>query len=834
MNILLVTHAVFLDRSRICTGNSVRAYFLCKGLVAAGHQVTFVYPAKLERFVGDRADEPEAGVRAVSFTDYDDFQRVLKQVNPDCVLVGYWESLDLLPGDISVPVIVDVVAPRVLEAMFEPGRPLDHDIRRMLDTYRKVDRFIVGTERQSHFLLPWLIMAGFDCRYNVPIDIVPISSCADEQSTLPRETGMTRFVSGGVSWPWRRTEDWFDALVETLQQAPAGTAKLSLFSGGYIYFGRGDGTAEKPDEADQNAVVEPHGLLSYGDMQEFLATRCHVGVELADRNVEREYSQSFRAMEFLTAGLPLICNDYLEIADLVREYDAGWIVSDLSEVPALVTGILGDQDTVQRKSRNARRLVNERFHYLQTIRPVLKFLEAPDKPGRGPALMVPVAAAAQMVAAAPPPAAPSFLSRQVTRLKRAAAPAARRFFRWMRTGKGEGDIVIVTRSDIFPTHHGAAVKIDRTAAALSELGRTVYLVTNDRRRYYVYRNGASTEAAFPSWVSMLAPPRRWVRKKTLASGIPFGDAFLYYALFDWSYIVRTVYLAMRHPISVFQAEFPAYARACVWGRRLFGGKVVLVEHNVEYQRLHDQTQGLSANTFNFLKTGEIHLCNLSDLVIAVSERDREKLVSDGVDARRVHYVPHGVDIAAFDAAAPLDVRSRHNIDTDETILIYHGTYQYPPNLESMQAMATRILPRLKARGLKVKVLALGNMPPKEPLHEDIIFTGIVPEVAPYLLAADIAVVPLLKGGGTRMKILDYFAARLPVVSTRKGIEGIPAEDGVEALIVDGADESFARAVAELIADRDKARKIGDNGRKYVNQIDWKEIAQRYVDLIESR
>jgi len=833
MNILLVTHAVFLDPTRISTGNSVRGYYLSKGLAAAGHNVVFAYPRELERFSSRIVERPEPGVRTAGFSDRNDFLRLLQQCEPDCILVGYWEMLELLPENIEVPVIVDVVAPRVLEAMFQSERTLDDDIRRMLTIYRRADRFLAGTERQRHFLLPWLIMAGFDCRYAVPVDVVPISTEVSDAAVEKRADAVLRFVSGGVSWPWRRTGVWFDALVDALHEAPSGSAKFALFAGEYIYGGQGDGTAGETAKPDRHAVVESHGLLSYGDMQAYLAAECDIGVELADRNVEREYSQSFRAMEFLRAGLPLICNDYLEIADSVREYDAGWVIGDLSQVPQLIADILADRDSVARKSRNAKRLVNERFHYLQTVEPILAFLASPGRPARRATSLLqpsyqggiaPASFAADMKAK---------LVRGFATLKRRAATAARRLTARLRGDTTGGDIVIVTRSDVFPTDHGAAVKIDRTAAGLSQLGRTVYLLTDDRRRYFIYRHGERSEAVFPGWLSALGLPRPLVRRRVIAKGVPAGDAFLYYPLCDWSYILRTLYLALKHPISVFQAEFPAYARACVWGRRLFGGKVIVVEHNVEYQRLRDQEAGLSPAGFEFLKAAEIRLCNLADVVIAVSERDRSQLIQDGVNAGRVHYVPHGVDLTAFDAAAPAEVRTQYGIDDDTALLVYHGTYQYPPNLEAMAAMAENVLPALQARGVKVKVLALGNHPPSRPLHDDIIFTGSVPQVAPYLRAADIAVVPLLKGGGTRMKILDYFAAALPVVSTDKGIEGIPAEDGVHARIVDSAGEVFARAVAELLADREKARRIGISGREYVERLDWKVIAQRYIELLET-
>ena len=59
---------------------------------------------------------------------------------------------------------------------------------------------------------------------------------------------------------------------------------------------------------------------------EDLLRRCHIGMELSEYNLKREYSLSFRSIEYLRCGLPVVCNDYLELAGHVRDYAAGWAV----------------------------------------------------------------------------------------------------------------------------------------------------------------------------------------------------------------------------------------------------------------------------------------------------------------------------------------------------------------------------------------------------------------------------------------------------------------------------------------------------------------------------
>jgi glycosyltransferase involved in cell wall biosynthesis len=81
-------------------------------------------------------------------------------------------------------------------------------------------------------------------------------------------------------------------------------------------------------------------------------------------------------------------------------------------------------------------------------------------------------------------------------------------------------------------------------------------------------------------------------------------------------------------------------------------------------------------------------------------------------------------------------------------------------------------------------------------------------------------------------MLDYFAARLPVVSTSKGVEGIPVRDGEEFVLAEQP-EQFAAAVERLLAQPAEARAMADRGRAFVEQLDWGAIARRHAALLDS-
>jgi len=169
---------------------------------------------------------------------------------------------------------------------------------------------------------------------------------------------------------------------------------------------------------------------------------------------------------------------------------------------------------------------------------------------------------------------------------------------------------------------------------------------------------------------------------------------------------------------------------------------------------------------------------------------------------------------------------------NDVLLVYHGTFSYPPNRQAIRVFAEELLPRLDSLGLRAHVLAVGRDAPASSPHERIHFSGSVSDVAPWLKAADLAVTPLLEGGGTRMKILDCFAARLAVISTSKGIEGIPIEPGRHALVIDDWQE-MAEAIVDLHRNDNKRKAMAEAGYAMAAELDWSEIARRYRALYSS-
>ncbi len=136
------------------------------------------------------------------------------------------------------------------------------------------------------------------------------------------------------------------------------------------------------------------------------------------------------------------------------------------------------------------------------------------------------------------------------------------------------------------------------------------------------------------------------------------------------------------------------------------------------------------------------------------------------------------------------------------VVLFQGHLGYPPNIDAAEWLSDAIVPLIRATDPATEVRLVGR--PGENvmrLHRPGVITvvGQVPSMEEELARATVAAVPLRYGSGTRVKILESFAHRVPVVSTSLGAEGLDVTDGVHLLLADDPNE-FAAATVRLLND----------------------------------
>ena len=257
--------------------------------------------------------------------------------------------------------------------------------------------------------------------------------------------------------------------------------------------------------------------------------------------------------------------------------------------------------------------------------------------------------------------------------------------------------------------------------------------------------------------------------------------------------------------------------------------VVLFEHNVEYQiwkRLAAIEQdplrrALFEVEWRKLRAQERATCLAADLTITVSDNDRDRLAELAPEADVVS-IPTGVDTSYFSPNAAAQLPGR---------LVFTGSMDWHPNEDAIVHFIDSILPHVRREIPGVSLSVVGRRPTERlrsiAERAGVLVTGTVDDVRPYIAEAEVYVVPLRAGGGTRLKIFEALAMAKPVVSTTVGAEGLGLTAGREFVAADDP-QDFARAVVTLLRDRARRRAFGRAGRRLVEeQYSWTQVAAAF-------
>ncbi|MCP4870273.1 MAG: hypothetical protein GY898_16330, partial [Proteobacteria bacterium] len=309
-----------------------------------------------------------------TFTETHELHGVLRAVDPDIVLVEALEEARRLP-DGRFTVILDMFAPRILEQQFQDAQD-EREAIRVLDALQRGDHFIFSNERQKYYHLPLLALAGVDCTERAG-GVVPIS-CPPELPAFSKPR-TTTFIAGGVFWPWADITDGLLSLLNTLEDA--GDGLIHLYGGEY---GIRSDTSKYADPRDRLPQAHPQlqfkGMVPIDELWRDYS-QASVAFDLMAPNPEREINLSFRQIDYLRCGLPIITSPRQVIADDLLAYGAGWVVEpdDTAGLVALVQTLLNEPETVAAASSAAQRLAADKYVWTETVGALGEYLGAPDR-----------------------------------------------------------------------------------------------------------------------------------------------------------------------------------------------------------------------------------------------------------------------------------------------------------------------------------------------------------------------------------------------------------------------------------------------------------------------
>ncbi len=387
------------------------------------------------------------------------------------------------------------------------------------------------------------------------------------------------------------------------------------------------------------------------------------------------------------------------------------------------------------------------------------------------------------------------------------------------------NVLFVSPYPICPPIHGGGVFMYQTVRELAKLTHLHLIVLLDHERERAPHAELDPICASTNYIARLVG-----RAKALGSTEPHAPREFRNRDLAWL-IHRTIYTKN---IDVLQLEYTVLGQYAGEFRR---SPSMLFEHDVYFQSIARRLpymNGLVERTearWEYLRSlrYELKLLPRMDRVQVCTRDNAEYLES---------FLP--------ELKGKIDEGYRAGIDTAEYTfkpsgrepftMLFLGSFRHLPNVEALQWFLKEVFPKIRVAEPRAKLVIVGSDPP--PRHslrdaEAIEMIGFVEDVREPLARYSVFVCPILAGSGIRVKLLEAFAAGIPVVSTRVGAEGLADVDGDVCSLADDATE-FAGHVVRLFHEPAAAEALSRRARAEVtSKRDMRVITGKLVQCYES-
>lgn len=216
-----------------------------------------------------------------------------------------------------------------------------------------------------------------------------------------------------------------------------------------------------------------------------------------------------------------------------------------------------------------------------------------------------------------------------------------------------------------------------------------------------------------------------------------------------------------------------------------------------------------------------------DSVIAVSKRDAAEL-AQRYALPVVEATDTGVDLDFFACNPP-----GPDPVPDGGTLVFTATMSWPANVEGIHYLLDEVWPVLLRSRPNLKATIIGRNPPASLAEKiadrglNVNLTGFVDDIRPHVAAADVYVIPLWVGSGTRIKAFEAMAMGRPVVSTSLGVEGLDVTADKHFLRADNTPD-FAASILSLLDDRARRTRIAAEARELMeDKFSWRVVARQF-------
>ncbi len=379
-------------------------------------------------------------------------------------------------------------------------------------------------------------------------------------------------------------------------------------------------------------------------------------------------------------------------------------------------------------------------------------------------------------------------------------------------------VLFVSPYPICPPVHGGGVFMYQTVRELARLSELHLIVLLD----YEKERGAHTE------LDQICASTEYIvrmegRQKAIGSMEPHAVREFRNRDLEWL-IHRQIYTKS---IDVLQLEYTVLAQYVGGFRRI---PSILFEHDVYFQSIARRLPFLLGAVEKITARWE-YLRSLRYELRQVPKADRVQVCSKDNAEYLESFLPElkGRVDAGYRAGIDTSLYDCRLEDREPFTMLFLGSFRHLPNQEALNWFAAKVFPKIQAAEPRARLVVIGSDPPPRhslPANENIELVGFVEDIREPLKRYSVFLCPILSGSGVRVKLLEAFAAGIPVVSTRLGAEGLADQDGAICALADDPD-LFAQRTLALLENPEQAQAMARRAREeVVEKRDMRRMTER--------
>jgi glycosyltransferase involved in cell wall biosynthesis len=382
-------------------------------------------------------------------------------------------------------------------------------------------------------------------------------------------------------------------------------------------------------------------------------------------------------------------------------------------------------------------------------------------------------------------------------------------------------VLFVSPYPICPPVHGGAVFMYQTVREMARLCDLHLIVLLDHA--HEREPHAELEQICGSVEYFVRMPGK---QKAIGSIVPFAVREFRNPDLEWM-IQRKIY---QNRIDVLQLEYTVLGQYAGGFQHI---PSIVFEHDVYFQSVARRLPFIRG-AFPRIRARWEYLRALRYELRMLQKVDRVQVCSEDNAAYIASFLPalSGRIDAGFRAGIDTSLYPFTDDGREPFTILFLGSFRHMPNHEALYWFAERVFPKVRAKEPRARLIVIGSDPPPRhslPDSEAIELKGFVEDVLEPLGRYALFVCPILSGSGVRVKLLESFAAGIPVVSTRLGAEGLASKDRDICALADDPD-SFADRVLELLENPAAAAAMAGRARRdVVEKRDMRAMTQRLVD-----